>query len=108
MPAPTPVLTAEERAAALEKAREARHARAQFKQALESGEKTFEDAFALRKDEAIGRIKVTELLQTLPQIGESKTAAIMKEIGIASSRRLKGLGQRQIKALLEVEKKCRG
>ena len=108
MVASMPTLTAEERAAALEKAKKARLARAQFKQALKSGEKTFEDAFALQKDEAIGRIKVTELLQTLPQIGMNKTAAIMEEIGIASSRRLKGLGQRQIEALLEVEKRYRG
>ena len=102
-----PTLTAEERAHALEKAKEARRARAQFKQALEAGEKTFEDAFALCRDEFIGRLKVIDLLLTLPHVGDSKAEAIMNEIHIAPNRRLLGLGKRQIEELLEVEKKNR-
>ena len=108
MPAPMPTLTAEERIASLEKAKEARRVRAQFKQALQSGEKTFEDAFARQRDEAIGRIKVYDLLLTLPQVGETRADAIMKEAQIAPNRRLKGLGKRQIEELLEIEKKYRG
>lgn len=103
-----PTLTVEERVIALEKAKSARQARAQFKYALEIGEKTFEDAFALRKDEVIGRMKVIDLLQTLPQVGEVRANAIMKEIRIAPSRRLKGLGERQVEELMEIEKKYLG
>ena len=103
-----PILSSEERAAALEKAKAARIARAQFKQALEAGEKTFEDAFSLRDDEVVGRIKVVNLLLTLPKVGNGRAEAIMKEVRIAPSRRIKGLGKRQMDELLEVEKKYRG
>lgn len=102
-----PAVTAEERAAALEKARIARQLRAQLKRDLESGEKTFGDAFAMRDDEAIGRMKVVDLLQTLPQVGKITAEAIMEEAQIAPSRRLRGLGKRQTDELLAIEKKYR-
>lgn len=102
-----PSITPETRKAALEKAVESRRKVAGFKQDLRDGKATFEDAFAARDQEAIGRIKVTHLLQTLPGIGSTRAEAIMREIRIAPSRRLKGLGARQVEELLKVEERYR-
>ena len=55
----------------------------------------------MREDEVVGRMKVTTLIETLPGYGKAKAEKIMKELGIAESRRLRGLGERQREALLE-------
>ena len=52
-------------------------------------------------DEAVSRLKVTDLLMALPSIGEVRAEAILKELNIASSRRLRGLGIHQRRALIE-------
>ena len=49
----------------------------------------------------VGRMKAITLIETLPGYGKAKAEKIMKELDIAESRRLKGLGERQRKALLE-------
>lgn len=104
---PAPSLTPEMRKANLEKAMESRRKVASFKQDLRDGRATFEDAFAARDDDAIGRIKVVQLLQTLPGVASARAEAIMKEIRIAPNRRLGGLGPRQIEELLKVEERYR-
>lgn len=104
---PAPSITPEMRKSALEKAMESRRKVAGFKQDLRDGKATFKDAFAARDDEAIGRMKVAHLLQTLPGVGSARAEEIMREIRIAPSRRLKGLGARQVEELLKVEERYR-
>ncbi|BAW06335.1 integration host factor [Nocardia seriolae] len=52
------------------------------------------------KDEVLGKMKVSALLEALPKVGKVKAAEIMSELEIAPTRRLRGLGDRQRKALL--------
>ncbi|MDD6786232.1 MAG: integration host factor, actinobacterial type [Eggerthellales bacterium] len=96
-----PQLTAEERAQALEKAKQARAKRAEVREQLKSGEISLADVIAKKDDEVIGRMKVSTLIETLPGYGKAKAEKIMTELNIADSRRLRGLGQRQQAALLE-------
>ena len=46
-------------------------------------------------------MKVSALLEALPKVGKVKAQEIMTELEIAPTRRLRGLGDRQRKALLE-------
>lgn len=98
---PVPQLTPEERQAALEKAKAARAKRAEVREALKNGNVTLEEVLAMKDDPIVGRMKVSTLIETLPGYGKAKAEKIMKELEIAESRRLKGLGERQQKALLE-------
>ncbi len=52
-------------------------------------------------DEAIARMRVSELIEAVPGIGPVRAAAIMAEIGIAPSRRLRGLGIHQSRSLID-------
>lgn len=96
-----PELTPEERQQALEKAKAARIKRAQVREDLKNGTLTLKDFLAMKDDPIVGRMKVSTLIETLPGYGKAKAEKIMKELDIAESRRLKGLGERQQKALLE-------
>lgn len=94
-------LTSNERAAARGKATAARATRAAVKAKLKSGQVTVAEVIASgAKDEAIGRMKVSDLLESLPRVGKVRASAIMDEIGIASTRRVRGLGIHQRKALI--------
>jgi signal recognition particle GTPase len=96
-------MTPEQRASALEKAKAAGAERKKVKDGLKSGELTL--AGALRSAgavDAVGKMKVSALLQALPGVGKVKAAQVMKEIGIPENRRLRGLGERQ-RAALEQE-----
>ena len=96
-----PQLSAEERAKALEKAKEARIKRAQVREDLKTGKLTLKQVVAMKDDPIVGRMKVSTLIETLPGYGKAKSEKIMNELQIADSRRLRGLGDRQEKALLE-------
>lgn len=98
---PVPQLTPEERQAALKKAKAARSRRAEVREELKSGKMTLEKVLTMKDDPVVGRMKVSTLIETLPGYGKAKAEKIMKELEIAESRRLKGLGERQQKALLE-------
>jgi hypothetical protein len=96
-----PQLTDEQRKAALEKAAAARHARAELREKIKKGEVSLEEV--LNSDDPIAnRMKVTALIESLPGYGKAKAAKIMEDLGISSSRRVKGLGARQRDALLEI------
>ncbi|KZE18173.1 MULTISPECIES: integration host factor, actinobacterial type [Brevibacterium] len=95
-------LTPQQRSAALDKAFKARQVRAEVKAALKSGETDL--AAVLQKagkDEALAKMRVLDLLRSLPGVGDRRAEAAMEEVGIASSRRIKGLGVHQKNALLE-------
>lgn len=96
-----PQLSAEERAKALEKAKKARAKRAQVREDLKSGKLSVKKVLSMREDEVVGRMKVSTFIETLPGYGKAKAEKIMAELKIAESRRLRGLGERQLKALTE-------
>lgn len=96
-----PRLTADERTAALERAAEARKVRAEVKADLKNGKRTLEEVIALGKsDDFIGKMRVSALIEALPGVGKVRAAALMEKIGIAPSRRIRGLGIHQTRELL--------
>ena len=101
-PVALPQLTDEQRKAALEKSAEARKARAELKASLKGGGTTLKDVLdKADTDEIIGKTKVSALLEAMPKVGKVKAREIMEELEIAQTRRLRGLGDRQRRALLE-------
>lgn len=52
-------------------------------------------------DRAIAKMRVMDLLEAMPRIGPVRAQAIMDQLEIASSRRLRGLGERQRRGLVE-------
>jgi len=97
-----PPLTPEQRAAALQKATAARQARAEVKNRLKYSQGSLSDVVAQgQQDDVIGKLKVVALLESLPGVGKVKAKAIMAEIGISETRRVRGLGPHQVKALIE-------
>ena len=46
-------------------------------------------------DEVVGKMKVLAVLESLPGVGKVKARRTMEEIGIAETRRLRGLGKEQ-------------
>ncbi|MEQ1786192.1 MAG: integration host factor, actinobacterial type [Acidimicrobiales bacterium] len=99
MPQP-PVLTPEQREQALAKAAEARRARAELKEKLKMGSLTLAELLAGSADDHIGKMKVLAVIEALPGVGKVKARRTMEEIGIADTRRVRGLGEQQRKALL--------
>jgi hypothetical protein len=97
-----PVLTPEQRTAALKKAAEARTARAELKEKLKMGSVTLKEALTRADgDPVIGKLKVLNLLESLPGLGKVKARRIMEDIGIAETRRVQGLGAQQRQTLLD-------
>lgn len=95
-------LTPEERREALDKAMAARGIRSRAKAALRSGDLTVEDLLArAHADEALARLKVTEMLECVHGVGPVRALAILESLGIAPSRRLRGLGVHQRRALVD-------
>lgn len=95
MPVP-PSLTPEQRAQALIKAAQSRRARADVKAKVKSGEMGISDVLILAKtDEPIAKMRVSELLESLPGVGKIRAAAIMERLAISSPRRIQGLGIHQ-------------
>lgn len=102
----TPELSDEQRAAALVKATAVRSARRVFKEQLAAGDFTLAAAIDRAKaDEALAGIRVHDLVQCLPGIGPKRATQIMDEIGISHVRRIRGLGQHQVAALVERERR---
>ncbi len=97
-----PQLTDEQRTAALAKAAAARKSRAELKERLKRGGTTLKQVLVdAEKDEALAKLKVSALLEALPGVGKVRAAALMEQFDIAASRRVRGLGDRQRKALLD-------
>lgn len=95
-----PNLTPEQRKAALEKAAEARYARAELREKVKNGEVALKEVLD-SNDPIAERMRVSALIESLPGYGKAKAAKIMTELGISSTRRVKGLGARQREQLLE-------
>jgi hypothetical protein len=98
---PLPELDPEQRRAALAKATEARRIRAELKQMLKSGEVTLGQVLDRAETaEALAKMKVSDVLEAMPAYGPVKAKRLMEELGIAPTRRIRGLGPRQREALL--------
>ncbi len=96
-----PILTPEQRQAALAKAAQARQLRAEVKNRLKHSGATLSEVISESKvNEVIAKLRVVDLLQSMPGVGKVRAKEIMARIGIADSRRLRGLGANQISALL--------
>jgi signal recognition particle GTPase len=101
MPQP-PNLSPAQREAALAKAAEARRARAELKDKLKMGSLTLNELFdQADESDTVGKMKVLAVLESLPGVGKVRARKVMQEIGIADTRRVRGLGEQQRKALLE-------
>ncbi|GMA31306.1 integration host factor, actinobacterial type [Litorihabitans aurantiacus] len=96
-----PELTPQQRADALAKAAQARATRAEVKNRLKySGASLSSVLEAAENEDAIGKLKVSALLEALPGVGPVRARQIMAEIGIAETRRVRGLGPHQRDALV--------
>jgi guanylate kinase len=97
-----PVLTQEERAAALAKARISRSHRAEIKAEVRAASLTVEQVLDLaNSDEAIAKMRVSELLESISGVGIVRAVAILDRMGISRTRRIMGLGHHQRAALIK-------
>jgi guanylate kinase len=93
-----PKLTPEARAAALLAAAAARRERSEMKTRLRSSETSIFDVINTA-DPAIQKMRVRELLESVPGVGKLRAQAIMERAKISPTRRIAGLGRNQITAL---------
>jgi guanylate kinase len=95
-----PQLTPQQREAALAKAAKSRKRRAQIKVQVKTQELSIEDVFDLAQhDEAIGKMRVKELLESFSGVGKVRAVALMERLNISPTRRIQGLGRHQVKEL---------
>jgi hypothetical protein len=99
MPLPPP-LTDEQRKQALEKAAIARRKRAELKEQLKSGRLTLKELLDRTRDEIVGKMKVSAVLESLPGVGRVRARKLMERLDISESRRMRGLGEKQKENLL--------
>jgi hypothetical protein len=98
-----PQLTDEQRDAARAKAAEARRVRAEVKNLLKMGTLSLPALFErAESDDIVAKMKVVQAIEALPGVGKVKARRAMEEIGIADTRRLRGLGDQQRARLLEM------
>jgi len=93
-----PKLSPAERAAAMAAATAARRARALIKEKLRSSEVSVFDVIN-SAEPALQKMRVRELLESVPGVGPLRATAIMERAKISPSRRVAGLGRIQISQL---------
>jgi guanylate kinase len=97
-----PVLTADERNAALEKARSSRSRRSEVKSFVRSGKYSIDDVLTLASsDDAVAKMRVVELLESFTGVGKVRAIATLDRLGISRTRRLQGLGIHQREGLIK-------
>lgn len=97
-----PSLSPEQRADALQKAAAARKSRAEVKERLKRGEVQLAEVISIGDtDDVVGRMRVSAVLESLPGIGKVRAEKLMRDLRISDSRRIRGLGRNQRRALLE-------
>ena len=95
-----PELTPEQRQSALDKAAASRRERAEVKNRLKnSGGSIIDVIHEGQHNEVVGKMRVVDLLQSVPGVGKVRAKALMERLSIAESRRVRGLGVKQIAAL---------
>ena len=93
-----PLLTLEERRAALAKAAHARRERAAFKEEVKAGSKNWRVAFDDPRD-SIQKMRIRELLESIPGFGEIRARAVLERAQISLTRRIQGVGRNQKESL---------
>jgi len=96
-----PQLTEEQRKEALAKAAAARSARAELCQKIKDGKISIAEVLSKKDDPVIDKLGVSKLISSLPGYGKAKVTALMAELEISDTRRIKGLGEKQKALLLE-------
>lgn len=98
-----PQLSSEQLGAAREAATQARRARAELKEQVKGGDMTFAQALDKAvEDDTLSRIKVIDLLRSMPRVGVTRATEIMENLQIAPNRRIRGLGRHQVDRLNEL------
>ena len=83
------------------KAGEVRRKRAEVKAKLKMRSISLNDLLEqAESDEVVAGTKVLAVLESLPGMGKVRARKMMDEIGIADSRRIRGLGDQQRASLL--------
>ena len=96
-----PLLSPEDRARALAKASASRKRRAEVKAQIKSGEFSLTQVFEISKDdEAVAKMRVFELLESISGVGKVRARSVMERLNISPTRRIQGLGAKQLPALL--------
>lgn len=93
-----PRLSRRSRRKAGQRAVAARQERAKVKEQIAKGEIFFFDLFVDDR-KSITRMKLVDLLQSVPGIGQSRAEIILERTGISPSRRIGGVGHRQLELL---------
>lgn len=96
-----PKISAEDRAKALEKAQQVRKQRAELREQMKAGKLSIKEVVDKKDDAIVGGMRVKYVLESLPGIGKVRAKEIMDQVRIDESRKVKGLGSRQIADLLE-------
>ena len=97
-----PQLTPEQRQQALLKAAMSRKRRAEVKIMIKNGEFSVDAILEMAKsDEAVAKMRVKELLESLSGVGKVRAQSLMERLNISPTRRIQGLGRLQIKQLRE-------
>jgi guanylate kinase len=97
-----PVRSQAERESALAVAKLARQERAAAKAKLASGDFSISHIFELaQSQESIAKMKVVELLESIPGYGKIRVQTLMERLHISTGRRVRGLGHHQREALLK-------
>lgn len=95
-----PPLTPEQRQAALDKAAASRRERAEVKNRLKHSGASIVDVLKQGQDnEVVAKMRVVDLLQSMPGVGKVRARQIMERLNISESRRVRGLGAKQVAAL---------
>ena len=97
-----PDLDEDARARGRQLALEARRRRADIKRHLAEGG-SVRDVIAMRDDDpAVARMRVRDLVEACPGIGPTRATRILAQCHVAESRRLRGLGEHQVAALVRL------
>jgi hypothetical protein len=97
-----PPLTPEQRQSALDKAAASRRERAEVKNRLKHSGATLAEVIEdSRGNEVIAKMRVKELLQSMPGIGKVRAQQVMEKHKISETRRVRGLGAKQVAALVD-------
>ena len=96
-----PKISEEDRKKALEKAQKVRKERAALREEMKAGKLAMKDVIDRKGEDIVGGMRVKHVLESMPGIGKVRAKEIMDQIGIDENRKVKGLGTRQVAALLE-------
>ncbi|WAL49558.1 MULTISPECIES: integration host factor, actinobacterial type [Rhodococcus] len=96
-----PALTAEQRAASLEKAAQVRKDRAALKAKIKANEIGLKEVLdRADTDDLVGKMRVIHLIESLPGRGRQGALTLMEKLQIAENKKVRGLGIRQREQLL--------